>query len=242
MNKKITLVSLSLLAIMFGGCSVTQPQMTFEPPKYVEELPSKEDEDDFGNLGSLYGQGDNPLFSDRKAMKVNDIVTVVISQSATSSSSAKKSLSKTSSSTLSGPTLAYNAANMDRDNHIAGAMAGVNKYLGWGVTGPGTESEFEGEGSNDRKESFQTTISARIVKVINNDNYFIEGSREVMIDGEKQIIRISGVIRPYDIDQKNSIDSKYIADAKIYYDTQGTIKDSTKKGWLSQAVDTVMPF
>ncbi len=242
MNKKITLVSLSLLAVIFGGCSATQPQMTFEPPKYVEELPSKEDEDDFGNLGSLYGQGDNPLFSDRKAMKVNDIVTVVISQSATSSSSAKKALSKTSSGALSGPTLAYNAANTDRDNNIAGAMAGANKYLGWGLTAPGTESKFEGKGSNDRKESFQTTISARIVKVINNDNYFIEGSREVMIDGEKQIIRISGVIRPYDIDQKNSIDSKYIADAKIYYDTQGTIKDSTKKGWLSQAVDTVMPF
>lgn len=51
---------------------------------------------------------------------------------------------------------------------------------------------------------------------MSNGNYFIEGSRELLINGEKQIIQLSGVIRPYDIGQDNTIDSRYIADAKIF--------------------------
>ena len=35
-----------------------------------------------------------------------------------------------------------------------------------------------------------------------NGNYFISGKREILVDRQKQTIQISGVIRPYDIDQK----------------------------------------
>ena len=83
-------------ALLFGGCAakLTEPEMDFKPPRYVEEMPSKVDERDFTSTGSIFGQGDNPLFSDHKAMHVNDIVTVVISEAARSSNSVDKSLSE----------------------------------------------------------------------------------------------------------------------------------------------------
>ena len=52
--------------LLFSGCTarLTEPEMTFTPPKYVEEMPSREEESSFASRGSLFGQGDSPLFSD----------------------------------------------------------------------------------------------------------------------------------------------------------------------------------
>jgi flagellar L-ring protein precursor FlgH len=56
------------------------------------------------------------------------------------------------------------------------------------------------------------------------------------------MIRITGVIIPYDIDQFNTINSKYMADAKIHYETQGDIKEATRQPWGSRMVQSVWPF
>jgi flagellar L-ring protein precursor FlgH len=89
--------------------------------------------------------------------------------------------------------------------------------------------EFSGGGTATRSENFVTTINARIIKVMQNGNYFIEGWREIMLENEKQIIQISGVVRPNDIMQNNTINSSYIADAKISYRTEGDIQRSAKQ-------------
>ena len=106
----------------------------------------------------------------------------------------------------------------------------------------GSTNSFAGSGTNSRDEKFTTTISARIIKILSNGNYFIEGSRELLLNGEKQIIQISGVIRPYDIDQTNTIDSKYIAEAKIPYKTQGDMNQNMKKPWGSRFMESIWPF
>ncbi len=105
-----------------------------------------------------------------------------------------------------------------------------------------SSNNFSGAGTNTRDEKFTTTVSARIIKILNNGNYFIEGKRELLLNGEKQIIQISGVIRPYDIDQTNTIDSKYIADAKILYKTEGDIDQSSTKPWGSKLIESIWPF
>ena len=101
---------------------------------------------------------------------------------------------------------------------------------------------FQGSGTQQRNELFQTTISARIVKVLQNGNYFIMGSREIYVDGQKQIIQISGVIRPQDISADNTIDSKYISDAKIAYKTEGDLKRYTEQNWFAKFWDAIAPW
>jgi len=228
---------LVLCGAFFTGCATTDPQISFKPPQYVDELPAREIEDDFGNAGSLFGRGDNPLFADRRAMKVNDLVTIVINETATSSSSSDKSTSKTSETNLNGPTLGFTGPSQS-----IGRLAGkVNNLTGFGLSG-GSDSSFEGSGSQTRSDRFTTTISARIIKVMENGNYFIEGGREILINGEKQIMRLTGVIRPYDIGRNNTINSQYIADARIMYDTQGELKKSTEKGWGTKTLEAIWPF
>jgi flagellar L-ring protein precursor FlgH len=108
--------------------------------------------------------------------------------------------------------------------------------------GYNSSSSFSGKGTNSRTENFSTTISARIVKVLINGNYFITGSREILVNGEKQIIQISGVIRPFDIGQNNRISSTFMSDAKILYKTEGDIDRNTNQGWGSKILDSIWPF
>lgn len=237
MKKNLTLTAIALATIT--GCAVpsADPKITMKPPAYVEEIPPKEPVNNIASPGSLFGKGENPLFSDRKAMNVNDIVTVVISETTTQSSSASKKLSGSNSDTLGGG-LVSNDGNAPGLSSVASTL---NKFSNIGFQSS-SSNNFTGSGSNSRNENFTTTISARIIKVLNNGNYFIEGSRELLINGDKQIIQISGVIRPYDITQSNQIDSKYIADAKIMYKTQGEIERATKKSWGTKLLESIWPF
>ncbi|MBN2965376.1 flagellar basal body L-ring protein FlgH, partial [Sulfurospirillum sp. T05] len=132
------------------------------------------------------------------------------------------------------------AAN-NPDSPLVNVANTLNKYTNIGFES-GSSNNFSGSGSNSRNERFTTTISARIIKVMNNGNYFIEGSRELLLNGEKQIVQISGVIRPYDISQYNQIDSKFIADAKIMYTTQGDIGRASVQPWGSKLIQSVWPF
>ena len=187
--------------LVLAGCSVhpADPKISMKAPVYVDETPSKVNETMAPNPGSLFGQGDNPLFSDLKAMHLNDVVTVTITEKTAQSSTGKKALTKQSSDSLgAGITTAAGGG-------VLGAVAkNLNEVGNIGFT-TGSNNAFTGNGSNTRNETFTTTISARIIKILNNGHYFIEGSRELLINGEKQIIQVSGVIRPYDIDKNNNI-------------------------------------
>ena len=229
----------SLLVLFFTGCAShpMDPTINMKPPKYVEQMPSKDNDIPQNNLGSLFTNNDN-LFSDTKAMKVNDIVTVVITEEVKQSSQASKKLSE---------------ANSDAgglfDATVSGGISVNGNNRSFGKTGlslnlPSMNSTrtFQGSGTQQRNETFQTTISARIVKVLKNGNYFIVGSREIYVDGQKQIIQISGVIRPQDISADNTIDSKYIADAKIAYSTEGDLKRYTEQNWLAKFWSAIAPW
>jgi flagellar L-ring protein precursor FlgH len=240
MQKLILIFFIPFYAILFlSGCTanLTDPEIDFEPPPYVEQMPAKEDKQDFVSTGSIFGQGDNPLFSDHKAMHVNDIVRVVISETATSSSSAAKDLSEDDTSALGGGTFSATGGNP-----AVGAYANkLNGLANIGFTGT-SSSAFSGAGSASKDASFTTTVSARIVKVLQNGNYFISGKREILVDDQKQIIQISGVIRPYDIDQYNKITSAQMSEAKILYRTQGDIERATKQGWGTKIIQAAWPF
>ncbi|MCX2683604.1 flagellar basal body L-ring protein FlgH [Campylobacter sp. MIT 21-1685] len=229
-------VLLCILPLLFFGCSATvDPQISMKPPSYVEELAPKQSNNIETAPGSLFGRGDNPLFSDKKAMNVNDLVTVVIQENTTQSTQANKATTRTNTANLGGGTLTGGKGI------LASAMNQVNGYSNIGFQTNSTNN-YQGTGSQSRNERFNTTISTRVIKILSNGNYFIEGSRELLINGEKQIIQLSGVIRPYDIGQDNTIDSRYIADAKILYKTEGEVDRSTRKPWGSKVIEAIWPF
>jgi len=223
-------IVLFLLIVTFVGCTTpVDPRISMKAPVYVEQIEKQRVENKSQlHEGSLFGKGTNPLFADKKAMRENDIVTIKIDESTIQLSQGNKKLSTTTSYSHGG-------------GIFSGKFSSLNKITNIGFQTQ-SKDNFSGSGTNSRNEKFSTTISARIVKVLNNGNYFISGSRELLINGEKQIIRITGVIRPYDIDQFNTINSKYIADAKILYETEGDIHRNTNEGWGTKIVKSISPF
>jgi len=240
MIKQILIFLMPFYAILFlSGCTanLTDPEIDFEPPVYVEQMPSREDKRDFVSTGSVFGQGENPLFSDHKAMNVYDIVTVVISETATSSNTGSKQLSENDVTNLGGGALTY-GGNRSR---FKDATENFNNYSDIGFA-TSSSSKFSGQGTATKDASFTTTVSARIVKILKNGNYFISGKREILVDAQKQIIQISGVIRPYDIDQNNRISSAQMSDAKILYKTEGDVNRATEQGWGTKIIQAIWPF
>ena len=238
---KITLHTLALIyAILFlSGCTanLVDPELNFEPPVYVEQMPAKEEQENFTATGSIFGQGSRPLFTDRKAMSVNDVVTVVISETVRSSNQGGKSLTESDTINMGGGvfTSAGGSATMDK---YANKLTGATNL---GFTSA-SQNTFSGQGTSTRDTSFTTKVTARVVKVLKNGNYFISGKKDILVDDQKQKIQISGVIRPYDIDQYNSIDSAQIGDAKILYKTEGDIDRATKQGWGTKIIQAIWPF
>jgi flagellar L-ring protein precursor FlgH len=239
-NSMIKILFISLYVILlFSGCTanLSDPEMNFEPPKYVEEMPAKQEQNDFASAGSIFGKGDNPLFSDHKAMHVNDIVTIVISETAKSSNSGTKALSESDANTLGGGVFAANGVNPA----ISSAVNKINGLTNIGFSNTST-SAYSGKGAATKDASFTTTVSARVIKVLENGNYFVSGKREILIDEQKQIIQVSGVIRPYDITQSNQINSSQMSEAKILYKSEGDVDRATKQGWGTKIIQSIWPF
>ena len=104
------------------------------------------------------------------------------------------------------------------------------------------DSSFKGKGKTTRTENMTAQISARVLQVLPNGNLVIRGSREITVNYEKQLITIQGVIRPADVTPENTIQSNYIADAKIEYIGKGDVSRQQRQGWLTRILDYVWPF
>ena len=61
--------------------------------------------------------------------------------------------------------------------------------------------------------------------------------------GGNEYIRVSGIVRPEDIDIDNTVDSTRIADATLIYVGDGQVTMASKMGWLARFfISAVMPF
>jgi flagellar L-ring protein FlgH len=85
-------------------------------------------------------------------------------------------------------------------------------------------------------------VPALVRKVLPNGNLFVEGHRVVLVNNEEQHFYISGVVRPIDIDQENSVKSSMIADAEIEFVGSGDLTDNQKQGWLSRYFGWIWPW
>jgi flagellar L-ring protein precursor FlgH len=98
--------------------------------------------------------------------------------------------------------------------------------------------------STDTNMDRSSSSSAKIVvmKVLSNGNLFVEGHRAILVNSEEHHFYISGVVRPIDIDQLNSIKSSVVADAQIEFVGRGDLTDNQKQGWLSRHLGWIWPF
>jgi flagellar L-ring protein precursor FlgH len=186
--------------------------------------------------GSLYTSNAEmtSLFVNPKARRIGDIVTVKIVESSKATNQASTTTGR-DSSIKAGIEHFFNA-----ENQVPNNLKGL--FQPSSMVAAGFESGFKGDGTTKRSGDLTAYISARVVDRMPNGNLVVMGTREVMVNNEKQQITISGIIRPIDISSNNEIESTYISDAQISYSGTGVLNDGQRPGWLSRALGKIWPF
>ncbi|MDD2291396.1 MAG: flagellar basal body L-ring protein FlgH [Aliarcobacter sp.] len=228
---------LILITILFSGCINSEQELAFEKPEI--QIPKKNPEPR-KNKGSLYSVQGTSLFADKKDLQVGDIIQIVIDEDTSSKSNNKRELSSNRDNSLGGGIFAATGTNT-LGGTIGGVTDKLNSNLGVDF---GTKSSSADKGSvkTQLDETFSTTISAIIEETYQNGNYYIKGKKEMLIEGQKQEVIISGVIRPYDITSDNSINSSQIANLKLLYDKEGVEADALETPWGLKLMRKIWPF
>ena len=226
-----------LILAVFSGCSASKEELAFEKPEI--QIPRKSPEP-LKNKGSLYSVQGTSLFADKKDLQVGDIIQIVISEDLTSKSNNKRELTSTRDNSLGGGLLAATGTNT-LGGTVGSAANKFNSNLGVNFETNSSASD-KGKVKTELDETFATTISAIIEETYQNGNYYIKGRKEMLIEGQRQEIIVSGVIRPYDITSDNSINSSQIADLKLLYDKNGTESDILETPWGLKFMRAIWPF
>ncbi len=175
--------------------------------------------DDIANSDDI-----NSLYTDHKAYKVGDIVTILVVESTEGYQSASLKTQKQQS--ISG--------GMGMSSWGGGVLSPFPYVPSWGAGG---QEYQDGSGKSTRKGGLIAKISARVEKVLSNNNLVIKGTKIIQINDDKQNLIIEGIIRPEDIGSDNTVLSTFVADAKIKYEGKGPIGEKTSPGILTRILD-----
>lgn len=229
---------LAFMPFVFLSCSsMAKPEIEFTKPEMqvVRENPKVK-----RNKGSLYSVQGSSLFADKKDLQTGDIIQVKISEGLQQKSDNKRELTSNRQNEFGGGMVTGIGGNAL--GSTAGSIADrVNANIGLNF-GTNSSDSDKGKVKTEVKENFDTDISAIIEEVYQNGNYFIRGTKEVLLDGQKQEIIITGVIRPYDISPENSISSSQIANLKLLYKKDGVEADILQAPWGTRFLRSIWPF
>lgn len=226
--------TLAIVAVLLVGCGpnhigpFTPRHRKYDRGKYAQADPKNRP-----SVGSLFNDGRGGFLEDTRAVRVGDVVVIKLDEDADASGNSSTSLKRDSKMSLG------------VDAFLAAIPALVRSHPGLDpeqLFSFMSESDFQGEGDTARRGRLRGSIAVRVTSEMPNGDLYIEGTKVLLINNEEYHLYISGLVRPADIGQDNSVQSNRIADAQIEFTGRGDIADQQRKGWLSRGIDAVNPF
>ena len=185
--------------------------------------------------GSLYSESSAAeLIGDFRARHVGDILTVRVTESSLSKSSADNNLKKDSSLKLEAPVL------FGWENKLEGKLG--PDFDPTIALQAGTSKAFKGEGETSRAQTLSARVAVRVMAVGTGGRMLVAGTKKITVNREKQTITLAGIVRPDDVDSNNTINSTAIADLSIHYGGTGDVADVTRQGWFHRLMAKIWPF
>ena len=183
-----------------------------------------------GLAGSLWVPGAQfeYLAADLRAGRVDDIVTIVVSEQASAVATGTVKTAR-NSSVQSAITAAGGITR------ATGPLANLAKT--------NTQTALDGQGTTTRTSTITTTVAARVTEVLPSGYLVIEGAKVVQVNSENQRITIRGVIRPVDLQPNNSIPSNQVAQLEVRVNGKGVVNDSVRRPFfLYRLLLGLLPF
>jgi flagellar L-ring protein precursor FlgH len=183
-----------------------------------------------GSPGSLWSASSRltDLGSDLRATQVNDLVTVVVLEKA--------------SAVAQGTTKTQRQSAV---NSSVGALAGAKSATGAlaNLANASTAQQLDGQGATTRTTQLSTTLSARVTHLLPNGYLVIEGDKEVVVNSERQMVTLRGVVRPADLTPGNLIQSDQIAQMELKINGKGVVGDAVRRPFfLYRLLLGLLPF
>ncbi|TAK64325.1 MAG: flagellar basal body L-ring protein FlgH [Methylobacter sp.] len=177
------------------------------------------------NSGSIYQSGyDTRLFEDQTAKRIGDVLTITLLERTQAKKAADLDTKKDTNMSVTAPSMYTLGAQMLSGQDINASLR--------------ANREFTGEAKADQSNSLSGNISVTVVDVLPNGNLSVRGEKRVTLNQGDEFIRLSGIVRPVDINSANIITSDKVADVTIMYVGEGALADASKMGWLARVLNS----
>ena len=203
------------LVLVLTGCQSFSEMLPDEDSSAFEPLPL-----DYSipptSSGGLYRPGyGGSLYQDKRAVRVGDILTIVLDESTQSSKSAGTSFGKKSGVGIDAPTI-------------------LGKAVPQLATKIGAGRDFSGTSNSSQQNTLRGSIAVTVHKVLPNGTLFVKGEKALRLNQGDEFIRLAGLVRMDDINRYNQVSSQSVANARISYAGRGVLNDSNSAGWLTR--------
>lgn len=161
----------------------------------------------------------NSLYQDVKANQVGDVITVILQESTSGSSTSDSKLSSSAGGSA------------------AGSMTG--NFLPFEPTfGSDATVNYGADQKNlsNQRQLLEGFVSVQIIEVTPNGDLIVKGNRITEVNGEVHEMKLDGVVRPTDVNNRNEVLSYRIANANISYLKKGGVSRKTRDKGLIKKV------
>ncbi|KQQ33440.1 flagellar biosynthesis protein FlgH [Duganella sp. Leaf126] len=219
--KSASLVLLTV-AVAAAGCANVTPTSIVDTPRTARPLTTEQMQVK-PTSGAIY-QGGNfrPIFEDRRARQVGDVLTLVITERTTA-----------------------NKAGTNSANKASAVSIGLPKPLQGTFGNPlaiNNNNSFSGADNQTASNAFTGTMGVTVVEVLPNGNLIVAGEKQVAMNKGVEFIRFSGMVNPDNIATGNTVSSTAVADARVEYRTSSQVDKAEVASMMSRFFQSILPF
>jgi flagellar L-ring protein precursor FlgH len=228
------LLVLASAAFPLRAASIPKKKSTKAPPltlleEYLKSAAASAEKDE-ALPGAIWSPTArlNELGRDLRASQVDDVVTIVVTESVNAVASGVSTSERASSASQS-------ISQLAGIKSPTGALANL-----LGTTG---DQKLNGTGTTSRASTLTATLTGRVVKVLPGGLLLIEGDKNIQVNSEQQSITVRGVVRTADISNANTVASTQVADMEVRVNGKGVIGDAIRRpNVLYRMILGLLPF
>lgn len=217
----LLIVALLVLAACTPSTSIKEP-LTARPEPKPATVPNAN--------GAIFqaGSNDRPLFEDRRARKVGDVLVINIVETTAATEKSGSNAGNSGSIAMTTP-------------QITAKVAGQTIQPSFNMnssTAIKSSSASDSSGSN----TFSGSITVTVTEVLSNGNLIVAGEKQVAIKHSQEYVRFSGVVNPATISSSNTVQSTQVADVHVEYKGAQHIDGAAVSTMFSRFFFSLFPF
>ena len=228
MSKSSLLCITTILVASLADGKKKAPPAPSAVDRMIEDAQKREAGPSAAAPGSLFSASSalSDAYRDLRAARVDDIVTVLVSDRASAVSTGTTATQRQSS-----------------------ARGGVKTIFGKSVGPLGDLATLSGnldlksQGSTGRESTITTTLTARVTQVLPNGAMVVEAEKDIVVNSERQQVKVRGVIRSFDVSTSNTVRSDRIANLQVTVNGKGVVGDAIRRpNIVYRILNGILPF